>query len=104
VGSRPNHFKNTLDTVPDISSDPLPREPLSYPKEIPPKRELGFHCEYCERDGRLAEFFFRKKRDEKRVSESSRKNMNRPSHGIHAQPVQRHSARPRGVLPLTARP
>jgi hypothetical protein len=30
--------------------------------------------------------------------------MNRPSHGLHARPVQRHPARPRGVLPLAARP
>ena len=30
--------------------------------------------------------------------------MNRPSHGVHAQPVQRRPARPRGVLPLAARP
>jgi hypothetical protein len=63
-----------------------------------------YHCEYCERDGHLASFCFRRKRYERRVSESSRKDMNRPSHGVHAQPVQRRPARPRGVLPLAARP
>jgi hypothetical protein len=30
--------------------------------------------------------------------------MNRPSHGVHAQPAQRRPMRPRGVLPFTARP
>jgi hypothetical protein len=29
--------------------------------------------------------------------------MNRPSHGVHAQPVQRRPGRPKGVLPLAAR-
>jgi hypothetical protein len=65
---------------------------------------VRYHCEYCERDGHLASFCFRRKRDERRVSESSRKDMNRPSHGVHAQPVQRRPRRPSGVLPLAARP
>jgi hypothetical protein len=30
--------------------------------------------------------------------------MNRPSHGVHAQSVQRRPRSPRGVLPLAARP
>jgi hypothetical protein len=65
---------------------------------------VRYHFEYCERDGHLASFCFRRKRDEWRVSESSRKDMNCPSHGVHAHPVQRRHARPRGVLPLVARP
>jgi hypothetical protein len=107
---KPNHLRNTLDTLPDISSDPLPRAPqppkkkAPSHKQIPPKREVRYHCEYCERDGHLASFCFRKKRDERRVSESSRKDMNHPSHGVHAQPVQRRPVRPRGALPLAARP
>jgi hypothetical protein len=64
---------------------------------------VRYHCEYYERDGHLASFCFRRKRDEWWVSESSRKDMNRPSHGVHAQPVQRRPARPRGVLPLVTR-
>jgi hypothetical protein len=32
------------------------------------------------------------------------KNMNCPSHGVHAEPVQRRPARPRGALRLAARP
>jgi hypothetical protein len=106
---KPNHLRNTLDTFPDISSDPF-LELLSHPKIKPPhkqnlpKREVRYHCEYCERDGHLASFCFRRKRDERQVSESSRKDMNHPSHGVHAQLVQRRPRRPRGVLPLAARP
>jgi hypothetical protein len=40
------------------------------------------HCEYCERNGHLANFCFRRKRDERRVSKMSRGNMNHPSHGV----------------------
>jgi hypothetical protein len=32
------------------------------------------------------------------------KDMNRPSHGVHAQPVQRCPSRPRGALTLAVRP
>ena len=49
-------------------------------------------------------FFFRRKRDERQISESNRKNMNHPSHGVHDPLVQRHHARPRCALPLVARP
>jgi hypothetical protein len=107
---KPNHLRNTIDIFPDISSDPLPRAPQPSKKKAPshkqnpPKRDVRYHCEYCERDGNLASFCFRRKRDERRVSESSRKDMNRPSHGVHAQPIQRRHGRPRGVLPLAARP
>jgi hypothetical protein len=106
---KPNHLRNTLDTFPDISSDPLPRAPqpsekkILFHKQNPPKRGVRYHCEYCERDGHLASFCFRRKRDERWVSKSSRKDMNCPSHGVHAQPVQRRPGRPRGVLPLAAK-
>jgi hypothetical protein len=55
----PNHLKNTLDTIPDISSDPLPRAPqppkkLKTHKQISPNIEVMFHCDYCERDEHLA--------------------------------------------------
>jgi hypothetical protein len=107
---KPIYLRNTLDTFTDISSDPLPRAPQPSKKKAPshkqnpPKREVRYHCEYCERDGHLASFCFGRKRDERRVSESSRKDMNRPSHGVHAQPVERRPTRPRGVLLLAARP
>ena len=56
-----------------------PKKKASSHKQNPPKREVRFHYEYYERDGHLADFCFRRKRDEWRVCESSRKNMNCPS-------------------------
>jgi hypothetical protein len=57
-----------------------------------------------ERDGHLAAFCFRRKRDERRGSELSRGIMNRPSHGVYDPHVQICPARPRGALPHFARP
>ena len=106
---KPNHLRNTLDTLPFISSDPLPRAPQPQPpknlkthKQTPPRERWDFTVTIFEREGHLATFCFRRKRDERQVSKSSRKNMNHPSHGVHAQPVQRR--RPRGALPLATRP
>jgi hypothetical protein len=65
---------------------------------------MRFHCDYCEREGQLAAFCFRRKRDERRGSKLSRGNMNHPSHGVHDPPIQRHHAMPRGALPVAARP
>jgi hypothetical protein len=76
---KPNYLRNTLDSLPDISSDPLNRAPkpskkkaLSH-KQNPPKREVRFHCEYYKRDGHLDDFCFRRKREEWWVSESNEK-------------------------------
>jgi hypothetical protein len=52
----------------------------------------------------LAAFCFSRKRDGQQGSEASRRNMNRPSHEVHDPPVQRRPVRPRGALPLVARP
>ena len=35
----------------------------------PPKREVRYHYDYYHRDGHLAEFYFRRKRDERREYE-----------------------------------
>ena len=69
---KPNHLKNPLDTLPNISEDPLPKakKPLrlnhthNRVSQQPPKREVRYHYDYFHRDGHLAEFFFRRKRDE----------------------------------------
>jgi hypothetical protein len=64
---KPNHLRNTLDTFLDISSYPFPRAPQPSKKKAPshkqnpPKREVRYHCEYCERDGHLASFCFRRR-------------------------------------------
>jgi hypothetical protein len=52
----------------------------------------------------LADVSFRRKRDERWHYESSKRNMNHPSHGVHDFSAQRRPARPRGALPLIARP
>ena len=109
---KPNHLRNPLDTLPNISEDPLPK--AKKPPRVnhthkrvnqqPPKREVRYHCEYCHRDGHLVEFCFRRKRDERREYELNNRNMYRPPHGVHVPPVQRRSARPRGAMPQGARP
>ena len=70
----------------------------------PPKREVRYHCDYCHRDGHLAEFCFRRKRDEIHEYELYNRNIYCPPLGVHVLPVQRHSARPKGAMPQVARP
>ena len=70
---KPNHLRNTLDTLSNISEDPLPK--AKQPPRVnhthkrldqqPPKREVRYHCDYCHRDGHLAKYCFRRKRDER---------------------------------------
>jgi hypothetical protein len=104
-----NNLRNPLDTPLDASSVPPlkapqpPKKPESH-KPTPPKIEVKFHYDYCEREGHLVAFCFRRKRDERRVSESSRRNMNDPSHGVHDFLAQKRPTRPRGALPLVVRP
>jgi hypothetical protein len=54
------------------------------PKENPkPKPKLkSFHCEHCGRDGHLAEFCFRKKREERLARELANKDRYLPSRGV----------------------
>jgi hypothetical protein len=47
----PNHLRNPLDTLPNISSHPLPKAPqppkkTHSHKQIPPKREVRYHCKH----------------------------------------------------------
>jgi hypothetical protein len=65
---------------------------------------VKFHCEFCERDWHLDAFCFKSKRDERQGSKLNRRNMNRPTHGVHDPPIQRHHTMPRGALPHAARP
>jgi hypothetical protein len=37
---KPNHLRNTLDTFPDISSDPLPRAPQSSKRKPPSTNKI----------------------------------------------------------------
>ena len=67
---KPNHLKNRLDTLPP-SGKPIPKpkvrtQPPRVPQRAPAptpqpthKRE-PYQCEWCEREGHLAEFCFRR--------------------------------------------
>jgi len=108
---KPNHLRNPLDTLPNISKEPLPKNKkptkVNHNKRVsqqPPKREVRYHCKHCHRDGHLVEFCFRRKRDERREYELNNRNMYRPPHGVHVPLVQRRITRPRGTKPQGARP
>jgi hypothetical protein len=61
-----------------------PSEKKPEPKENPkPKsKPKPFHCEHCGRDGHLAEFCFRRKREERLARELANKDWYRPSRGV----------------------
>ena len=65
---------------------------------------MRYHCEYCERDGNLAEFCFRRKRDDRRQVELNNRDMYHQRVGVREPEVQRRTSRPRGTMPQGARP
>jgi len=68
--------RNPLDILPPKSSrqgakrkpPPQPKN-QNPPKPTPPKRYKRFQCEFCHRKGHLVEFYFRRKRAERRELE-----------------------------------
>jgi hypothetical protein len=70
MGEKPSEEK-TGEEKPGPKENPKPK-----PKPKP------FHCEHCGRDGHLAEFCFRKKREERLARELANKDMYRPSRGV----------------------
>jgi hypothetical protein len=65
-------------------SEEKPSEEKPDPKENPkpnPKPK-PFHCEHCGRDGHLAEFCFRRKREDRLARELANKDRYRPSRGV----------------------
>jgi hypothetical protein len=105
---KPNHLRNRLDTTlappvfPPQTDDfqkPIKfksvlgneffgkngeklSEEKSEPKENPKPKPKPFHCEHCGRDGHLAEFCFRRKREERLARELANKDMYFPSCGV----------------------
>jgi hypothetical protein len=65
-------------------SEEKPCEDKPEPKENPkPKtKPKPFHCEHCGRDGHLAEFCFRRKREERLDRDLANKDRYRPSRGV----------------------
>jgi hypothetical protein len=55
-------------------------KPKEYPKSKP--KPKSFHYEHCGRDGHLAEFCFRRKREERLARELANKDRYRPSRGM----------------------
>ena len=63
---KPNDLRNPLDTLPAAAAQvtqkkrAAPPHPKAGPP--PPKSEVRYHCVFCDRDGHLEEFCFRRKR------------------------------------------
>jgi hypothetical protein len=86
-------------------------EPIESPKPKP--KPKPFHCEHCGRDGHLAKFCFRRKREERLVRELANKDRYHPSRGAPKPrlvprregmvrtiyPRERHEFVPRGERP-----
>jgi hypothetical protein len=73
-----------------ISQSPKPK-----PKPKP------FHCEHCGRDGHLADFCFKRKREQRLARELANKDRNRPSRGVHEpRLVSRGEDKVRIIYPL----
>jgi hypothetical protein len=64
------------------------------PRESP--KPKPFHCEHCGRDGHLAEFCFRRKREERLARELANKDRYHPSRGV---PKPRLVPRGEGMMP-----
>jgi hypothetical protein len=86
-------------------------EPKENPKPMP--KSKPFHCEHCGRDEHLAEFRFKRKREERLARELANKDRYRPSRGVPEPrlvlrgegmvrtiyPRERHEFVPRGEPP-----
>jgi hypothetical protein len=81
---KPIKFKSNLGNELFGKKREKPSEEKPEPKESPkpkPKRK-PFHCEHCGRDGHLAEFCFRRKREERLARDMANKDRYRPSHSV----------------------
>jgi hypothetical protein len=101
----PNKFKSVLENEffgkkrekpsGDKSSEEKP-EPKENPKPKPKPKPKPFHCEHCGRDGHLAEFYFRRKHEERLARELANKDRYHPSRGV---PEPRLVPRGEGLVP-----
>ena len=62
---KPNELRNPLDTLPaavaQVAQKKRAAPPRPQARPPPPKREVRYHCEFCDSEGHLEEFFFRRK-------------------------------------------
>src|SRR5579883_2342167 len=98
---KPNHLRNPLDTLPPMArkkSTPKPKaKPQSPPKQPPQPKRVVYQCEYCDREGHLEEFCFRRKRDERREREQKDKDTDQGVREPSPKRSVRQPAQPRGV-------
>ena len=70
---KPNELRNPLDMLPTAAAQVAQKKraapPCPQARPPPPKREVRYHCEYCDREGHLEEFCFRRKRAVRREQE-----------------------------------
>ena len=63
--SKPNELRNPLDTLPAATAQVAQKKRAAPPRPQarppPPKREVRYHCEFCDKEGHLEEFCFRRK-------------------------------------------
>jgi hypothetical protein len=79
---KPSKFKSNLGNEffgkkGEKSSEEKPKH-----KESPKPKLKHFHCEHCGRDGHLAEFCFRRKREERLDRVMTNKDRYRPTRGV----------------------
>src|SRR6185437_647836 len=60
---KPNVLSNPLDALPAATAQVSQKKGAAPPhlqaRPPPPKREVRYHCKYCDREGHLEEFCFR---------------------------------------------
>jgi hypothetical protein len=84
---RPINFKSVLGNEffgkkGEKLSEEKPSEEKPEPKENPKPKSKPFHCEHRGRDEHLAEFYFRRKREERLARELANKDRYRASRGV----------------------
>ena len=62
---KPNELRNPLDAFPAATAQVAQKKgaapPHTQARPPPPEREVRYHCEFCDREGHLEEFCFRRK-------------------------------------------
>jgi hypothetical protein len=104
---KPNHLCNKLDTTQDPPKFPPKtndfQKPMKFvsekgekPREKPEQKPkpIPFRCEYCGKERHLAEFCYKRKRDDRLAREQANQDRYRQSHGIPEPTVPL----PRGVV------
>jgi hypothetical protein len=82
---KPINFKSVLGNEFFGKKGEKPSEEKPSDEKLEPKQNpkpKPFHCEHCGRDGHLAEFCFRRKREERLARELANKDRYRPSRGV----------------------